>query len=83
MKGDMRIHYDKEGDYLAVFIGPPRPNYGEDISKGTTIFKDKETGEVVGIGILDFLKRSQSLDEIKVNLPFTILGAKENEVGEN
>ena len=41
-KGNMRIYYDEEGDYLEIFIGGPKPNYGEDISAGVTVFKDED-----------------------------------------
>ncbi len=35
----MRIYYDEEGDYLEIFIGNPRPNYGEGIaSEGYSTF---------------------------------------------
>ncbi len=68
----MRIYYDEEGDYLDIFVGEPRPNYGEDTDDDVTVFKDEETDEIVGIGILNFKKRSKNLDEIKLNLPLKI-----------
>lgn len=75
MKGNMRIYYDDEGDYLEIFIGEPRPNYGEDIASGVTIFKDEETDEVTGIGIINFRKKTKSLKDIELNLPFKIVAA--------
>ena len=33
MEGEMRIYYDNEGDYLTIFVGESKPNYGEDISE--------------------------------------------------
>ena len=68
----MRIYYDEEGDYLTIFIGDSRPNYGEDVSEGVTIFKDSETNEIIGVGILDFRERAKSLQNIEFKLPFKI-----------
>ncbi len=59
MKGKMNIYYDEEGDYLEIFVGKPRPNYGEEVSKGVTLFKDEKTEEVIGIGILSFKKKNK------------------------
>ena len=73
MKGNMRVYYDEEGDYLEIRVGNPRPNYGEDIDNNITIFKDEETDEVVGIGIYNFKKRTKSnLHNIELNLPIDI-----------
>lgn len=69
MKGKMSIYYDEKGDYLDIFIGAPKSNYGEEVSEGITIFKDETTDEVVGIGILNFKKRAENLREIRLNLP--------------
>ena len=75
MKGNMRIYYDEDGDYLEIFIGSSRPNYGEDISPGVTVFKDEETDEIIGVGILNFRKKAKTLKDIEVNLPFKIVSA--------
>ena len=73
MKGNMRVYYDEEGDYLEIFIGSPRPNYGEDITPGATVFKDEETDEIIGVGILNFRKKTKSLKDIELKLPFKIV----------
>ncbi|MBS3093777.1 DUF2283 domain-containing protein [Candidatus Pacearchaeota archaeon] len=70
MKGKLSIHYDEEGDYLEIFIKTNRPTYGEDFVSGVTIFKDEETDEIIGVGILNFKKMAGDLDEL--NLPFEI-----------
>ncbi len=75
MKGNMRIYYDEEGDYLEIFIGNPCPNYGEDIASGITIFKDEKTDEIIGVGILNFRKKAKSLTDIELHLPFKIVPA--------
>ena len=68
----MQINYDEEGDYLDIFIGEPKPNYGEDIEEGITLFKDEKTNEVIGIGILNFKKRAKDLKTIKLDLPVAL-----------
>ncbi|MBS3092417.1 DUF2283 domain-containing protein [Candidatus Pacearchaeota archaeon] len=72
MKGQMNLYYDEESDYLEIFVGEPKPNYGEEVSDGVTLFKDEVTNELVGIGILGFKKRSKNLHDIKLNLPIDI-----------
>ena len=41
MKKDdyLKIYYDEEGDYLELFTGKSRPDYGQDIGEGITIFR--------------------------------------------
>jgi uncharacterized protein YuzE len=72
MKGKMSLYYDAEGDYLEIYIEGTSPTYGEDIGDDITLFKKEETGEVIGIGILNFKKRTHSLKDIRLNLPFDI-----------
>lgn len=72
MNGKMNLYYDDEGDYLEIFIENQSPTYGEDIGDDITLFKKEETDEVVGIGILNFKKRTKSLNDVKLNLPFNI-----------
>jgi len=77
MKGKMRVYYDEEADYLEIRIGEPMENYGEELSKDVTIFKDEKTDEVVGIGILNF-KDKANLNNLEIDLPIDIgLFAKE------
>lgn len=72
MKGQMSIYYDDEGDYLEIFIEGAGQTYGEEIGEDVTLLKKEGTNEIVGIGILNFKKRTKSLDEIKLNLPFNV-----------
>ncbi len=72
MEGEMRIYYDDEGDYLEIFVGDSRPNYGEDIGDDVTLFKDQETDEVIGMGILNFRERAKNLKDIELKLPFKV-----------
>ncbi len=72
MKGKMQIYYDEEADYLEIFIANASPTYGEEIGEDITLFKKEETNEAVGIGILNFKKRTKSLRDIELNLPFEV-----------
>ena len=72
MKGKMSIYYDEEGDYLEIFIEGSSPTYGEEMGNDITLLKSEKTGEVVGVGILNFKKRAKSLEEINIDLPFNI-----------
>ena len=72
MKGKMNLYYDEEGDYLEIFIEENSPTYGEEIGDDITLLKKEETDEVVGLSILNFKKRTKSLHDIKLNLPFSV-----------
>ena len=52
MKGQMRVYYDEEGDFLEIRVGAPRANYGNHVNDDIVIFRDEKTDEAVGIGIL-------------------------------
>ena len=68
----MNIYYDEEGDYLEIFIEGHSPTYGEEVGDDITLLRSKTTDEVIGIGILNFKKRTKSLRDIKLNLPFEV-----------
>ena len=72
MKGKMNIYYDEEGDYLEIFIEGQSPTYAEEVGDDITLLRSKMTDEVVGIGILNFKKRTNSMQDIKLNLPFEV-----------
>ncbi len=72
MKGKMRLYYDEEGDYLEMYLENASPTYGEEIGDDITLFKKESTGEVTGISILNFKKRTKSLQDLRLNLPFEV-----------
>ncbi|MBS3083780.1 DUF2283 domain-containing protein [Candidatus Pacearchaeota archaeon] len=72
MAGKMEMHYDEEADYLEIFVGEPRADYGEHISKDIVIFKYEDNGKLYGIGIFNFKKRASSLKDVLSNLPISI-----------
>ena len=70
------IYYDKEADFLEVFIGEPTKSTAEEVEEGIFIRKDNETNEIRSIGILSFKKRVQILKKIlsrfNIELPLNI-----------
>ena len=72
MKGKMTLHYDQESDYLQIFIEGSSPTYGQEVGEDITVFRNKDTGEVVGVGILNFKKRTKSFDNLKLDLPLNV-----------
>ena len=73
MKGAIDIYYDDEGDFLEITImPPPNESYCEDVNDDVFIRKDENTGEVVGIGILNFRKHTNNLKDILAKVPVKI-----------
>jgi len=72
MTGKMEMHYDEEADYLEIFVGEPREDYGEHISKDIVIFKYEDNDQLYGIGIFNFKKRASDLKDVLSKLPVSI-----------
>ena len=72
MKGQMRVYYDEEGDFLEIAVGKPAKCYAEEVNPGVFLRIDEKTEEVKSIGILGFKERSKELKDIKLNLPIDI-----------
>jgi uncharacterized protein YuzE len=73
MKGPIDIYYDKEGDFLEItIVDPPDESYCEDITEDVFIRKDEKTGEIIGIGILNFTDHTNDLKEILMDVPVKI-----------
>ena len=73
MKGKMNLYYDEEGDYLEIFVANKSKNQIlKNLGKGVFEKRDEKTGEIIGIAILGFKKRTKKLKSIKVDLPFEI-----------
>ncbi|MBS3074723.1 hypothetical protein J4447_04730 [Candidatus Pacearchaeota archaeon] len=67
MENKMSIYYDQEGDFLEITAGDISNCYFDNMGSGVFRIIDKETK---GIAIFSFKKRTGSLDEIKLSLPF-------------
>ncbi len=72
MAGNMEIHYDEEADYLEIFVGKSREDYGEHISKDIVIFKYEDNDQLYGIGIFNFKERASDLKDVLSKLPVSI-----------
>jgi uncharacterized protein YuzE len=72
MKGKMEINYDEEADYLEIFVGEPREDYGEHISKDIVLFKYEDNDQLYGVGIFNFKQRAKNLNDVLSKLPVAI-----------
>ncbi len=72
MENRMNIYYDDERDYLEITSGDISNSYFDNIGNGVFKVIDKETGEVRGIAIFSFKKRTKNLEEFKFSLPFKL-----------
>ena len=72
MTKNMEIRYDEEADYLEIFVGEPREDYGEHISEDIVIFKYEDNDQLYGVGIFNFKKRAANLSDVLSKLPVSI-----------
>ena len=66
----MNIYYDEEGDFLEITTGNIDNCYFDNLSNGIFQIVNKSTKEVKGIAIFSFKKRTKSLEDLKISLPF-------------
>lgn len=66
------MRYDEEADYLEIFVGEPREDYGEHKSEDIVIFKYEDNNQLYGIGIFNFKKRAVNLNDVLNKLPVVI-----------
>lgn len=65
MKGPLDIYYDEEGDFLEITIANPAfESYCEDVDEDVYVRKSETTGEIIGIGILNFKYHIKDLKNI-------------------
>ena len=72
MAKNMEMHYDEEADYLEIFVGEPREDYGDHISKDIVLFKYEDNDQLYGIGIFNFKKIASDLKDVLSQLPVSI-----------
>ncbi len=53
----MNFFFDEEGDVLDITIGKPKKAVAKELKNDIAVRCDPETGEIVGIVILNFRKR--------------------------
>jgi len=69
MKGEMTLYYDEDADFLEINIGEYTEGYFRDIGDGITERIDETTGNVTGIAILSFKKRTEKMKDLRISLP--------------
>lgn len=71
----MTLYFDEEGDILEITVGCPRKSLAKELKDDIFVRYDPETGEIVGIMILNFLKQfmgKKRPEEIEFPLNITI-----------
>ncbi len=69
----MNFFFDEESDVLDITIGKPRKAVAKELKNDIAIRCDPETGEIIGIVILNFLKRVKTNKKPEqIDLPLNI-----------
>ncbi|MBZ0316059.1 MAG: DUF2283 domain-containing protein [Anaerolineae bacterium] len=61
----MQLAYDREADVLYLSVGNPRPAISREIGDDVLLRIDAETGQVVGITVLNLSTRA-SLEQLPI-----------------
>ncbi len=70
MSEKLKMWYDKEGDFLEIFIENKKGSFK---AMGNDIFQRvDENGKPLGIAIFGFSKRFAKLHELQIKLPFEL-----------
>lgn len=72
MNESMSIYYDEEGDFLEITTGDISNCYFDNLGGGIFKIVNKSDNKVKGIAIFNFKKRTKSLEEIQLQLPFKL-----------
>jgi uncharacterized protein YuzE len=66
ISGNLRINYDDSSDVLYLSIGEPRPALTREAEEDDTFLvrTDRDTGEMVGITILDYYQHFRQLSDL-------------------
>jgi uncharacterized protein YuzE len=62
----LEMFYDKQMDVLYLSVGDPRPAITEELEDNILLRLDIETGEVVGLTILNFSTRFDSAENLPI-----------------
>lgn len=57
MEGKINFFFDEEGDVLDITIGEPKKAVAKELKDDIAVRIDPQSGEIVGIVILNFMKR--------------------------
>ncbi|MHA2611301.1 MAG: hypothetical protein V2G33_02830 [bacterium JZ-2024 1] len=66
MEKELRLHYDTKGTFLGFSMGNPQESISEDSGNDIWVMRSTETGNIVGLTILNFTKRFSSEKEVKI-----------------
>jgi uncharacterized protein YuzE len=73
VEGKINFFFDEEGDVLDITIGKPRKAVAMELKNDVAVRCDPETGEIVGIVILNFVKRFRTKKKSeRIELPLNI-----------
>jgi uncharacterized protein YuzE len=75
LEGKINFFFDEEGDMLDITIGKTRKAVAKELKNDMAIRVDPESGEIVGIVILNFMKRfrlKKKPEKIEFPLKITI-----------
>ena len=72
MKGQMELYYDEEGDFLEINISEFKEGFFRDVGEGISERIDEKTGNVTGVAVLGFRKRTREMKDLKIKLPLKI-----------
>jgi uncharacterized protein YuzE len=73
LEGKINFFFDEEGDVLDITIGKPRKAVAKELKNDIAVRCDPETGEIVGIVILNFRKRFEGKKKPeKIELPVKV-----------
>ena len=75
MEGKINFFFDEEGDVLDITFGEPRKAVTKELKNDVAIRVDPKTGEIVGIVILNFMRRfrlKKKTDRIELPVKVTI-----------
>ena len=66
---EFRMKYDATADVLYCSLGEPRLAISEEQDEGIVVRKDPETEQVVGMTVIDFVKRFSERPDTKLSFP--------------
>jgi len=73
LEGKINFFFDEEGDVLDITIGKPTKAVAKELKNDIAIRVDPKSGEIVGIVILNFMKRFRLRKRIeKIELPVKV-----------
>ncbi|MFQ6126010.1 MAG: DUF2283 domain-containing protein [Candidatus Heimdallarchaeota archaeon] len=70
MVNKVKISYDNEADVMYLSFGDPKKAESEDIAPGLFARYNPETGDLVGVTVINFLKKPALREGITITAPF-------------